>query len=267
MADVDNDTQELAQYYDRVSDVQYESGLSLIDAMKIRAGDRVLDVGCGTGRLALHVAGVVGPGGSVAGVDPSPHRVQLAAEKAAGVANARFAVGCGEDLSALPDGGFDAIYYSAVFHWIEDKKAALREAYRVLKPGGTVGIYTGCRSSGASTMGCLRQIAARHANAWPDGGTRNAGMWLTKGEMESLLAEARFADATVEQRESVRYFASADDYFLFLRASSFGNRSQAPDHVRAEARLRMAEALEQRRTPQGIEIRSSLLFATARKLP
>lgn len=267
MADVDNDTQELARYYDQVSDVQYESGISLIDAMKIRAGDHVLDVGCGTGRLALYVAGVVGPAGSVTGVDPSPHRVQLAAEKAAGATNARFAVGYGEDLGSLPDRGFDAVYYSAVFHWIEDKKAALREAYRVLNPDGVIGIYTGCRGSGASTMGRLQQIAARHTHAWPDGGTRKASMWLTKVEMESLLAEAGFADVVVEQRESVRYFASADDYFLFLRASSFGNRSRAPEHVRTEARRRMAEALEQLRTPQGIEVRSSLLFATARKLP
>jgi hypothetical protein len=75
--------------------------------------------------------------------------------------------------------------------------------------------------------------------------------------------EAGFADVAVEQRPAVQYFASADDYFLWLKASSFGRQSRAPEHVRAEARRRISEALEQRRTPQGIEVRSSHLFATA----
>lgn len=267
MSGIDNDTPELAAAYDRVSDSQYEHGRRLIAAMKLRAGDDVLDVGCGTGRLALHVAGVVGPAGSVTGLDPSPHRVLLASEKSGRPGNVRFAVGYGEDLGSLPDGGFDAVCYSAVFHWIDDKKAALREARRVLKPLGTVGIYTGCRGDRSSTMGALRQLAMQHAARQPDRGEGRVSMWLTKEELEALLIEAGFAGVAVEQRPAVQYFASADDYFLWLKASSFGRQPRAPEHVRAEARRRISGALEQRRTPQGIEVRSSHLFATAFRPP
>jgi ubiquinone/menaquinone biosynthesis C-methylase UbiE len=265
MNDIDDDTPELAQYYDQLSDSQYNNGLLLIDRMKLRSGDNVLDVGCGTGRLALYVAGVIGPAGSVAGLDPSPHRVRIAREnqEAGGVRNASFVLGQGEDLGSLSGGGFDAVYYSAVFHWIDDKKAALREAYRVLKPGGTIGIYTGCRGDGSSTMGYLRQIASKHASEWPDRKEGHASMWVTKAEMETLLAAAGFTDIVVGQRPDIKFFQSADDYFLWLRASSFGQQSRAPEHSRSEARRRMEEALEKRRTAEGIEIRSSLLFATA----
>ena len=265
MAGVDNDTPELAAVYDRISDSQFQGGLQLLALMGLRKSDLVLDVGCGTGRLALHAAGEVCPSGSVTGIDPSPHRVRVAQEKqqAAGVQNVSFSLGQGENLGSLPDGHYDAVYYSAVFHWIGDKKAALREAYRVLKPGGTVGIYTGCRGDLSSTRSYLRQLALVHAGGWPARRGGRASLWLNEAEMEALLAEAGFAAILVERRPTVKYFQSPDEYFLWLKASSSGRRSNAPEHVRAEFRRRFAEELEKRRTPQGIPIESSLLFATA----
>ena len=133
-------------------------------------------------------------------------------------------------LALFPDNGFDAVYYSAVFHWIDDNKVALREACRVLRPGGTIGIYTGCRGDRTSTMGFLRQIAGEHASGWPDKKEGRARMWLAKDEMEALLAEAGFVDIIVEHRQEIKFFRSADDYFLWLRASSFGRQSRLGPH-------------------------------------
>ena len=123
MSSVNGDTPELATYYDKVSDYQYEMGLALIDMMKIKAGDSVLDVGCGTGRLALQVSGIVGPSGHVTGIDPSPHRIEIANARLNSEAaqNIIFQIGEGETLADFDESAFDHAYYCAVFHWIEDK--------------------------------------------------------------------------------------------------------------------------------------------------
>ena len=83
--------------------------------------------------------------------------------------------------------------------------------------------------------------------------------------MAALLAEAGFAAIALEQKPAVKYFASPEEYFRWLRASSPGRRPRAPEPVRAEVRRRMAEALDRRRTPQGLEVRSSHMAATARR--
>ncbi len=138
------DDDELARDYDRVSATrQFESGKRLVEAMAIGVGERVLDVGCGTGLLAEHIAGLVGSGGYVMGIDPLPLRIRLAKTKAR--ANLAFQVGDAYDLGNLPDGSFDVIVLNAVFHWLPQKTGPLLAFARLLRPGGRIGISTGLK--------------------------------------------------------------------------------------------------------------------------
>jgi arsenite methyltransferase len=75
---LNHDTPELAATYDRMSLHQFENGKQLISALNISSGERVLDIGAGTGHLAAHVAKIVGPSGWVVGVDPLPLRIEIA---------------------------------------------------------------------------------------------------------------------------------------------------------------------------------------------
>lgn len=110
----------------------------LAELARLEAGQSVLDVGCGTGALAMEAKGFVGAGGEVAGVDPSPEMVARARRKAAkaGV-DARFDAGTIEALP-FPDATFDTVLSSLMLHHLTDDglTQGLGEIARVLKSGG-----------------------------------------------------------------------------------------------------------------------------------
>lgn len=111
----------------------------LLDLAGVEAGDSVLDVGCGPGRLVLAACERVGPAGEAHGVDPSAEMVALAMHRAAIAGlSARFARAAAEELP-FDDRYFDVITSSLVIHHItgEDlKRKAFGEMRRVLKDGG-----------------------------------------------------------------------------------------------------------------------------------
>jgi ubiquinone/menaquinone biosynthesis C-methylase UbiE len=103
--------------------------------------ERVLDVACGTGLVALAAAEAVGPQGHVLGTDLSDHMVDAARQRAAqrGLRQLGFARMDAEQL-ALPDGGFDLALCALGLMYMPDTARALREMLRVLRPGGRVAL-------------------------------------------------------------------------------------------------------------------------------
>ena len=103
-----------------------------------RAGDRVLDVGCGTGYFTRVLAQAVAPAGAAHGVDPSGEAITHA-RRVSHLANCTFGEGVAEALDA-PDAAYDVVVSSLMIHHLPEtvRPRAIREMFRVLRPGGSV---------------------------------------------------------------------------------------------------------------------------------
>ena len=110
-----------------------------------RSGERVVDVGSGTGMDAMVAANAVGVDGRVIGVDMTPEMLERAREGAdeADILNVEFREGFAEQLP-VEDGWADVVISNGVINLVPDKLGAYREIARVLKPGGRVQIADIC---------------------------------------------------------------------------------------------------------------------------
>jgi SAM-dependent methyltransferase len=156
---------------------------------ELREGEKVLDLGSGGGIDVLLSARRVGPSGFAFGVDMTDEMLALAnANKAkAGARNVEFLKGTIENLP-LPDGAVDVVISNCVINLSTDKPAVLAEMFRVLAPGGRIGISdvvaedeltAADRAERGSYVGCI------------------AGA-LSRQEYLDGLAAAGFVDGTVE---------------------------------------------------------------------
>jgi trans-aconitate 2-methyltransferase len=148
-----------AAKYHRISDPQLAWGRAVVARLAPLAGERILDVGCGTGRLTEEIAGVCGV--TVVGLDASAAMLAEASRRArprgqTPVAGLRsFPAYVQGDGSALPfAAAFDAVFSNATFHWVADHDRLFRSVHAALRPGGRLVAQCG----GA---GNLRQLYGR----------------------------------------------------------------------------------------------------------
>ncbi len=165
---------------------------------ELKEGEVVLDLGSGGGIDVLLSARRVGPTGKAYGLDMTDEMLELAREnqRKAGVTNAEFLKGEMEDVP-LPDAAIDVIISNCVVNLSPDKDAVLREAQRVLKPGGRIAI------ADIVTRGQMPQALKRSLELWA-GCIAGA---LSEDEYARKLAAAGFEGIEIE---AVREYTAAE---------------------------------------------------------
>lgn len=161
-------------------------GEDLIGWLAPQKGERILDLGCGTGQLASEIAEY---GARVTGFDHSPQMIEKA--KAA-YPQLHFDVKDARDFSY--DEPFDAVFSNAALHWIDDQEATIASMYRALRPGGRLVLEMGGK-------GNVQDIVQAVEEAMWEAGCRERltgeGWYFPSiGEYTSLLEKGGFRVST-----------------------------------------------------------------------
>lgn len=196
----------IANFYDHRSS-NYDEGEwrkrvcdNLLNYSLVGKGQFVLDIGTGTGRLAIAAAKIIGYQGLAIGVDLSPKMLAIARKKVENIRldNVQFQLADAEKLD-YPDDHFEHILCANTFPWISDKEAVLKSWHRFLKPGGCIAIHTPADTAYVGAV-VLRQILATHGIT-----VEPSNRIGSVEQCKKLFISAGFEDVEVKQEQYGSY--------------------------------------------------------------
>ena len=171
-----------AHLYDDKHSFVFKYGEDLISMLAPQAGERILDLGCGTGHLTQQIALT---GARVTGIDSSTDMIQKAA---AIFPDIDFRVMSATDFHFSEV--FDAIFSNAVLHWVLDKEAAIDCILHHLRPGGRLILEMGGKGNVEEIIVNTRKVLIR--NGFYKNATTNLWYFPSLGEYTSLLEKKGF---------------------------------------------------------------------------
>ncbi len=188
-----------ADYFDRRSETYDQDAIYprlasiVIRHARLEPGLSVLDIGTGTGRIALHASKLIGDGGSVVAIDLSAEMLTQAHFKAGmeSLTNIQFIQGDAEHIE-LEDATFDRVLCSSAFVLLSNPLKALKSWNRWLKPGGIVAFDTPGQPFGINSV--IADVALSHGIALPYATTAN-----TPEKCGKLLAAAGFEALEIKE--------------------------------------------------------------------
>jgi trans-aconitate methyltransferase len=172
-----------AERYDQKLGFVSSLGKGVLDWLRPKIGERILDLGCGTGDLAWEIAGT---GATVSGLDSSSAMITAACSKYPALS---FHHGYAENFAetTLVDERYHAIFSNAALHWVKDASAVIRQLAIALVPGGRFAAEFGGNGNVETITGAIDQVLSEEFGL--DADLRNPWYFPSLGEYATLLEE------------------------------------------------------------------------------
>lgn len=177
----------------------------LLDLAHVAGGERLLDVGCGTGIVARKAAA---RGAEAAGVEPNEGMLVVARQAAPGI---EWHV-AGADALPQPDSSYDVVCCQQALQFFPDRLAGLREMYRVLVPGGRVALAMWRRPEQNPAFLTFINSLERVAGAEAAGIMRRPFAGPTAEDLRAVLTDAGFEDISLRIAIIEARFASPEQF-------------------------------------------------------
>jgi trans-aconitate 2-methyltransferase len=227
-----------AATYDRVADPMARWGAAVLDRLPLRGDERVLDAGCGSGRVTELLAERL-PDGLVVALDGSPSMIEEARSRLArfGTRVEYVVADLGRPIPHAE--AVHAILSTATFHWVPDHDALFRNLAAVLRPGGRLVAQCG----GAGNIASIQRVLATVGDGW-----LGDVHFETPEATSRRLAAAGFVDIECWLTEEPTTFAAGAPFETYLQTVVLGSHVARLPEAEREAFVRtVAERLEEPR--------------------
>jgi ubiquinone/menaquinone biosynthesis C-methylase UbiE len=237
-------------------------GVDLVRDAGLQAGERVLDVACGTGVIARLAAERVAPTGSVSALDVNAGMLNVARSLPSAIPIKWYETAA--ESAPLPDSSFDVVFCQLGLQFISDKVAALREMRRVLAPEGRLHISTAIRNT---FFDVLDREIARHVSEEASAFVHGVFSLGDPDEVRDLLTAAGFETPDIRSHSKRLQLPAARDFmWQYIHVTPLMAIVRQSGNAQTEALERgVVAGWAPWATSSGMSCEQSVLVCSARK--
>ena len=218
-----------ATLYHQISAPQVSWGKKVLARVKLRGDERVLDAGCGTGRLTRDLVEAL-PGGQVVALDVSQNMLNAARAYLEPSFGRRVEFVCCDLLDLVFEGEFDLIFSTASFHWVLDHERLFRNLYRALRPDGWLIAQCGGGRNLARLLARVTHLMESEEFAKYFEGYRFPWEFSDADTAADRLRRAGFTQVETSLEEAPTQFPTGPEYRQFVESVILRNHLlQIPD--------------------------------------